>query len=200
MKLTRSRIAILAVGGSITVAIGVFYVIKDRTSFWLPKPLYCHVFPTTDKLYSEGEVEVCINAVRVPYEVGNGDVELDITFKKSESERIQAEGVFWVADNIMGRPVDYTGEINWSLIKTYDNGLLANTDSHKMSAWVDPLVPKDVHIPLWKWVKELTPAFDRQKLSLDKKFDDLVNRFIEGLSMIGTGAITLYKFLQVGEG
>jgi len=197
--LKKSQIAVLAVGGSLTLAIGAFYVIKDKTSHWLPKPLHCQEFPTTDKRHP-GKVEICINGVHHEYSRDNGDAELHITFMRGPITRVQAEGVFWLADKIGEQSVDYTGEINWHLVKIYDNNVLVSKDETRRSAYIDPVVPKDVHIPMWKWTRSIRDAFDREILGLEDKFDIFAAKFIEILSMLGTAGVTIYKFFHATGG
>jgi hypothetical protein len=193
--LKKSQIATLAVGGSITVAIGVFYVVKDKTSFWLAKPLHCQVFQTAD-LRHPGQMEVCINGISHPYSAENGDVELDLTFMAAANERVQADATVWVADAIAGKSVDYTGEINYGRVRTYEHGLLVHEKSEKFSAWVNPVVPKDVHVPMWKWIHDLSSTFDRDKLSFDERFHAVLANFIHFFSVAAGALTTAYKMFR----
>jgi hypothetical protein len=84
------RKRILAFGIPITLSIGIPYFALTKTSWLIPKPLICQVFPTQNKLHP-GTLEVCVNGVSHPYRPENGDVELDVTFMKTHYERVQAD-------------------------------------------------------------------------------------------------------------
>lgn len=193
--LNKRQLVILAIGGSITFGIGAFYVIKDRTNFWAAKPLACQTFPTTDPRFDK-KVEVCINGVSNPYAYMNGDVELDMTFQRGNHEVVQADVTFWVANQIAGKNVDYTGEMNFTRVRVYEDGILATDIRLKFSGWVNPVVPEDVRVPLWKWVNSKAQQFDRTKLPLDEKFHALVGSFIHMASMATTAGLTVWRVLK----
>lgn len=192
--LNRRQLAILAIGGSITLGIGAFYIIKDKTSFWLPKPITCRTFPTKDVRFDK-EVEVCVNEVKHPYVYANGDVELGMTFMRGRHERIQVAATVWVADNINGRPTNYAGEMNFSRVRLYDDGILVFDFRQKFSTWTNPVVPADVRIPLWKWIHDQAETFDRPRLSLDEKFHQMIGSLINTVSVATSACITVWKVL-----
>lgn len=193
--LNRKQVAILAIGGSITLGIGAFYVIKDRTSLLLPKPLICKSFPTKDPRHP-GEIEICINGVSSPFVPANGDVELDITFMRSTRERVQADVVVWVADNIFGRQVDYTGEMNFSRVRLYEDNILAAEHNQKFSVWTNPIFPADVHISLWKWIHANRYLYDRTRLPLDEKLHALLKSSINLVSVAVSAGLTVWRVLK----
>lgn len=193
--LNRRQIAILAIGGSITFSIGAFYVIKDKTNYWSAKPLTCQTFPTEDPRFDK-KVEVCINGVSYPYAYMNGDVELDMTFKRGKHEVVQADVVFWVADQIAGKRVDYTGEMNFTRVRLYEDGILAVDIKQKFSTWVNPVVPEDVRLPLWKWVNSQAEQFDRTRLPLDEKFHALLGSLINMMSVATSAGLTVWRMIK----
>jgi hypothetical protein len=194
--LNRRQIATLAIGGSITLGIGGFYVIKDKTSLLLPKPLTCQTFPTKDPRFSGGEIKVCINGVSQRFNFLNGDVELDLMFQRGKHETIQMDVSVWVADNINGRPVDYTGEMNFSRVRLYDNYVLAVDIQQKFSTWFNPVVPPDVRVPLWKWIYSQRLMFDRTRLPLDEKFQETLKTTISILSVAVSAGLTAWKVVM----
>ena len=198
MRLNRKQIVAIAVGGSIVAAISTFYVIKTRTSLFVGKPLYCQEFPTKSPLFPK-TLEVCILSIPVPFAPDNGDTELEITFKPSTNERMIVDAIVWSSGHIADREVDYTGEINYSNQRVFENNILAYEKPDKMSAWLDPLVPEDVHIPMWKWLTNLTPAFHRPKLSFEDKFRNWVDKFIELGAMGTTTVLTAWKVFRSVE-
>ena len=198
MRLNAKQIIAIAVGGSIVAAISTFYVIKTRTSLFVGKPLYCKEFPTKSPLFPK-TLEVCILSIPVPFAPDNGDTELELTFKPSPNERLIVDAIVWSSDNIADRDVDYTGEINYSNQRLFENNILVYEKPDKISAWHDPLVPEDVHIPLWKWLTTLTPAFDRPKLSFEDKFRNWMDKFVELGAMSTTIVLTVWKVLRSVE-
>ncbi len=194
--LNRRQIATLAIGGSITLGIGAFYVIKDKTSLLLPKPLTCQTFPTKDPRFPGGDVKVCINGVSQRFSYVNGDVELDLTFQRGKHETVQADVMVWVADQINGRPVDYTGEMNFARVRLYDNSILAVDINQKFSTWFNPVVPSDVRVPLWKWIYSQRETFDRNRLPFDEKFHELLKASINMLSVAVSAGVTVWRFIK----
>jgi hypothetical protein len=194
--LNRRQIATLAIGGSITLGIGAFYVIKDKTSLLLPKPLTCQTFPTKDPRFPSGDVKVCINGITQRFNFLNGDVDLDLMFQRGKHETVQADVSVWVADNINGRPVNYTGEMNFSRVRLYDGGILAVDIQQKFSGWFNPVVPPDVRVPLWKWIYGQRFTFDRTRLPLDEKFHEILKASISILSVAVSAGLTVWKVVK----
>jgi hypothetical protein len=134
-------------------------------------------------------------SVTEPFAPQNGDVELQLTYMPSPNERVLADTTAWVADDVEGQG-DYKGEINYSRVRIFEHNLLVLDKKGKFSAWYDPLVPEDVHIPMWKWLQSLTPAFDRPKLSFEDKFRNWMDRFLEVGTMAGTAIATAWKVVK----
>lgn len=198
MHLNRKQLVALAVGGSIVASIGTFYLVKTKTSFFQGQPLHCKEFKTKDPTFP-GAVEVCVLSVTEPFSPENGDAGLEITFKPSPSENVVADVTAWLADDVEGEG-DYVGELNYNQVKIFEHGLLVLDKKERFSAWYDPLVPKDVHKPLWYWLKSLTPAFDRPKLPFEDKFRNWMDQFVELGAMSTTVVITAWKVLrEVGD-
>lgn len=192
------RRRILAIGIPVTLAIGIPYFVLTRTSWLIPKPLICQVFPTQNRLYP-GTLEVCVNGVSHPYRPENGDVELDVTFMKTYYERIQADIDFWVADEIANKQVDYTGEYNTQRIRTYNSrGILVDDRESEVSSWIDPLVPEDMRIPVWKWVYENRDLFHVEKKPLEEKVSGFFSSLGALVATLGSAGITIYRFVKAG--
>ena len=194
MRLNRSQVIALVVGGSIIAAIGTFYTVKTQTSWLQGRPLHCKTFTTKDATYP-GSVEVCVVSVTEPFAPQNGDVELQLTYMPSPNERVIADTTAWIADDVEGQG-DYKGEINYGRVRMFGHNLLVLDKKEKFSAWYDPLVPADVHIPMWEWLKDLTPAFDRPKLSFEDKFRNWMDHFLEVGTMAGTAIVTAWKVVK----
>ena len=192
------RKRILAWGIPITLAIGIPYFVVTRTSWAIPKPLLCQVFPTTNRLHP-GTLEVCINGVSHPYRPENGDVELDITFMKTPKERVQADIDFWVADMIANKSVDYAGEYNINRIRSYNsNGILVDDRQNEISSWIEPLVPADVRMPMWKWVRQNRDRFYVERKPLEEKLSGFFNSLGALVATAGSAGITIYRFIKAG--
>jgi len=192
------RRRILAFGIPITLAIGTPYFALTKTSWLIPKPLICQVFPTQNKLHP-GTLEVCVNGVSHPYRAENGDVELDITFMKTHYERVQADVDFWVADEIADKRVDYTGEYNIQRIRTYNSsGILVGDRENEISSWINPLVPEDMRIPVWKWVYENRELFHVERRPLEEKVSAFFSSLGALFATLGSAGITIYRFIKAG--
>jgi hypothetical protein len=194
MHLNRKQLIALAVGGSIMAAVGTFYLVKTKTSFLQGLPIHCKTFKTADPTFP-GEVQICILSVTKPFAPENGDVELELTFKPSPNERTIVDATVWIADDIEGEG-DYQGEINYNDMEIYEHNLLVFHTDKRFSAWYDPVVPKDVHIPMWEWIKTLKPAFDRPKLSFEDKFRKWMDQFVELGAMSTTVVVTAWKVFK----
>lgn len=194
--LNKNRIRILVLGGISSIAILVPYLMLTRTSAFLHKPILCNEFKTKSTLYP-GSLEVCINGITRSYSRLNGDVELDITFMSNVNERTQADVVFWIADRIADKEVDYSGEYNIDRIRIYENGLLVNDDHTKISGWTKPLVPDDVRMPLWQWVRNQRPRLMRDKMPLDESLEKFTSRLGAIIASIGSVGLTVYRFLRL---
>ena len=196
MRLNRKQLVALAVGGSIMSAVGAFYLIKTKTSWFMGSPLYCKTFPTKDPVFPDGSVKVCVLSVPREYAPLNGDVELELTFQPNPNEVVIADADVWLADTINSLDRDYVGEINYSNLEIYDHGLLTWSKREYFSAWHDPLVPKDVLKPMWYWLKSLIPVFDRPQLTFEDKFRNWMDQFVELGAMSTTGVLTIWKVLK----
>lgn len=193
---TTNRRKILLIGFLGTLSILGPYLLLTRTTIPLKSPLFCQEFKTEDKAYP-GELEVCVNGVTRSYSRLNGDAELDITFMRSPVERIQADIVFWIATHIAEQPVDYSGEYNIDRIRTYENGFLVSDDSTKISGWTKPLVPEDVRMPLWQWIKDNKHHLMRDKPPLEERIEGLTSQLGPTIGAIGSIGITIYRFFRV---
>lgn len=192
------RKRILAIGIPVTLAIGTPYFILTKTSWLIPKPLICQVFVTKNKLHP-GTLEVCVNGVSHPYRPENGDVELDITFMRTHWERVQADVDFWVADEIANKQVDYTGEYNIARIRTYNkSGILVGDRESEISSWIDPLVPEDMRIPVWKWIYENRELFHVERKPLEEKVSGFFSSMGAVFATLGSAGITIYRFIKAG--
>lgn len=192
------RRRILAIGIPMTLAIGIPYFVLTRTSWLIPRPLICQEFSTKNKLHP-GKLQVCVNGVSHPYRPENGDVELDVTFMKTHYERVQADIDFWVADEIADKQVDYTGEYNTQRIRTYNSrGILVSDRENEVSSWIDPLVPEDMRIPVWKWVYENRDLFHVEKKPLEEKVSGFFSSLGALVATLGSAGITIYRFVKAG--
>ncbi len=194
MHLNRKQLMALAVGGSILAAVGTFYLVKTKTSFFQGLPLHCKTFDTKDPTFPD-KVEICILSVTKPFAPENGDVELELTFKPSPQERVIVDATVWIADDIEGEG-DYKGEINYQNLEIYEHNLLVFHNEKRFSAWYDPIVPKDVRMPMWEWIRTLKSAFDRPKLSFEDKFRKWMDQFVELGAMSTTAVITAWKVIK----
>ena len=192
------RRRILAIGIPITLAIGIPYFILTRTSWMLPRPILCQEFPTANKMHP-GVLQVCVNGVSHPYRPENGDVELDITFMKTHWERVQADITFWVADEIANKSVDYAGEYNIDRIRSYNsNGILVDDRQNQISSWIEPLVPADVRMPMWKWIRQNRDRFYVERKPLEEKLSGFFNSLGALVATAGSAGITIYRFIKAG--
>lgn len=191
----KNKKEILTIGFSLATIIIVPYFILNKTSLFLGNSLYCKNFYTTQQ-NSINKVNICINGISEPYSPENGDVELDITFMRSPTQKVQADIVFWVADNIADKKVDYSGEYNIERIRIYENNFLIEDNKKKISSWVKPLVPVDVRMDLWKYVYSLRPLLDVDRKPIAEKIENLlvdIGAIVAGLSSI---AIAIYRFFK----
>ncbi len=194
MRLNRKQVMALAVGGTILASVGTFYLVKTKTSWMQGRPLHCKTFPTKDPTYPD-KIEVCVVSVTHSFAPENGDVELQLTYMPSPNERVIVDTIAWLADDVEGNG-DYKGELNYSRVRIFEHNLLVMDEKKKFSAWYDPLVPKDVQLPMWNWLKSLIPAFDRPKLSFEDKFRNWVDSLLEVSAMGATALATIYKVLK----
>jgi hypothetical protein len=192
------RKRILLWGIPVTLSIAIPYVVMTKTSWMMPKPLLCQEFPTKSKLHP-GKLQVCVNGVSHPYRAENGDVELDVTFMRTHWERIQADVDFWVADEIANKRVDYTGEYNIQRIRSYNSkGILVDDRENEVSSWIDPMVPEDMRVPMWKWVYENRDLFHMEKKPLEEKVSNFFSSLGALFATLGSAGITIYRFVKAG--
>jgi len=190
-----NKTKILIVGALFTALIGVPYILVSRTTIGIPKAIMCKEFDTTSFMYP-GKIQVCINGITKAYSPENGDAEIDLTFMQSPTERIQADVVFWLADEISGKKVDYTDEYNTERIRIYDKGWLVSDKSEKFSGWSKPLVPADVRSDLWKWVHHCRNRLIRDRPPIEEVVQDMVARLGGTIATIGSIIITAYRFFR----
>ena len=196
--IAKNRKRILLVGAAVVSAIVVPYFIITRTTWLMQRPIGCKEFSTTSSLYP-GKIEVCLNGVTRAYSLHNGDVELDLTFMRSETERVQADIVFWIADKIGEKEVDYRGEYNIDRIRVYEKGILVDDQREKLSGWMHPLVPVDVRMPLWEYVHSIRGRFTRDK----PPFEEVLHGFVDNMGAIvatlGSIGVTAFRFFRAGR-
>ena len=197
--IAKNRKQILLIGASIVSAIVVPYFVITRTTWLMSKPIGCKEFPTKSSLYP-GKIEVCLNGVTRAYSLHNGDVELDLTFMRSKTERVQADIVFWIADKIAEKEVDYSGEYNIDRVRIYDRGILVSDKKEKLSGWMHPLVPEDVRMPMWEYVHAMRGRFHRDKPPFEEVLHGLVDRMGAVIAVLGSIGVTAYRFFRVGRG
>lgn len=192
------RKRILLWGIPVTLSIAIPYLVLTKTSWFIQKPLICHEFHTKNKLHP-GKLQVCVNGVSHPYKPENGDVELDITFMRTHWERVQADVDFWVTDEIADKKVDYTGEYNIQRVRTYNkNGILVDDRDNEVSSWIDPLVPEDMRIPMWKWIYDNKDLFHVEKESLEEQVSKFFSSLGAVFATLGSAGITIYRFIKAG--
>ena len=196
--IAKNRKRILLIGAAVVSAIVVPYFVITRTTWLMQKPIACKEFPTKSPLYP-GAIEVCLNGVTRAYSLHNGDVELDLTFMRSPTERVQADVVFWLADKIGDKEVDYSGEYNIDRVRVYDNGILVVDEKEKLSGWMHPLVPADVRMPLWEYVHSMRAKFHRDK----PPFEEVLHGFVDNMGAIvatlGSIGVTAFRFFRAGR-
>ena len=197
--IAKNRKRILLIGATITSLIVVPYFVLTRTTLFSPKPIGCKEFPTKSVLYPS-KIEVCLNGVTKAYSVENGDVELDLTFMRSPIERVQADVVFWIANKLGEKVVEYDGEYNIDRVRIYENGFLVSDDREKKSGWIYPLVPEDVRMPMWKYIHSLRPRFIRDRPPLEEKLSKTVDNLGALVATLGSIGITAFRFFRVGRG
>lgn len=195
----RNKNKILIVGALVTSLIFIPYFVLTKTTWLIPRPLTCKEFPTNSSLYP-GKIQVCINGVTKAYSIHNGDVELDLTFLQTPHQRVQVDAIFWVADQIGDKQVDYEGEYNIQRIRIYNNGILADDKEEKVSAWLNPVVPPDVQLPLWEYVRSLKNTYTFDRMPLEERLSNYVRRVGPVLAGLGSIALTVYRFLRAGRG
>lgn len=189
------RKKILIIGFTIGTIIIVPYYFLNKTSFFLGNSLFCKTFYSAE-IQDTNKIEVCINGISEPYSPENGDVELDISFMRTATQKVQADVIFWIADYIADKKVDYSGEYNTERVRIYDNNILIEDIKQKSSSWVKPLVPKDVRMDLWKYVYSLKHVLDIDKKPLAEKIENLLidlGAIIASLSSVG---IAIYRFFR----
>lgn len=192
------RKRILAWGIPVTLSIAIPYLVLTKTSWVMPKSLTCKEFPTKSKLHP-GKLMVCVNGVSHPYRPENGDVELDITFMRTHWERVQADVDFWVTNEIADKKVDYTGEYNTQRIRTYSkSGILIDDRKNEVSSWIDPLVPEDMRIPMWKWIYDNKDLFHVERESLEEQVSKFFSSLGGLVATLGSAGITIYRFIKAG--
>lgn len=195
---TKHKKRILIGGLCATLAIAVPYFVIARTHWLKGRPLACQVFPTADRNFP-GTIEVCINGVTRPYTPRNGDMELDLTYMKSHGLCQQVDVTFWVADRLGGRKVDYAGEYNIQRIRTYNKaGLLVKDHVAELSSWEEPLVPADVRMPMWKWVRNQRDQLFLARPPLGETISNWVAGFWPMLASLGSIGVTAYRFIKAG--
>jgi len=196
--IAKNRKQILLIGTAVVSAIVIPYFVITRTTWLMGKPIGCKEFPTKSSLYP-GKIEVCLNGVTRAYSLHNGDVELDITFMRSPTERVQADVVFWIADKIADKEVDYSGEYNIDRVRVYENGILVDDHKEKMSGWMHPLVPADVRMPMWEYVHSMRAQFHRDKPPFEEVLHGFVDKMGAVIAALGSVGITAYRFFRVGR-
>lgn len=194
----RHRRRILAWGIPITLMFGTPYFLLTKTSWLLQRPIICKEFITKHKLHP-GKLEVCINGVTHPYRPANGDVELDVTFMRTPFERVQADVTFWIADQIAHKQVDYSGEYNIQRIRTYNSrGILIDDRENEISSWIQPLVPPDMRMSMWKWVYDNRDLFLVERKPLEEKVQEFFSSLGALIATAGSAGITIYRFVKAG--
>lgn len=196
--IAKNKKRILLIGTATVSAILVPYFIITKTTWLMQKPIGCKEFPTTSSLYP-GKIEVCLNGVTRAYSLHNGDVELDLTFMKSPTERVQADVVFWIADKIADKEVDYSGEYNIDRVRVYEKGILVDDHREKLSGWMHPLVPVDVRMPMWEYVHSMRGKFHRDRPPFEEVLHGFVDNMGAVVATIGSISITLYRFIKEGS-
>ena len=118
---------------------------------------------------------------------------------RTNYERIQADIDFWVADEIANKQVDYTGEYNITRIRTYNSrGIIVGDRESEVSSWIDPLVPEDMRIPMWKWIYENRDRFHVERKPLDETVQNFFNSLGALIATVGSAGITIYRFIKAG--
>jgi hypothetical protein len=198
--IAKNKKKILVIGAATISAIMIPYITITRTSWFLQKPILCKVFPTKSNLYP-GEIEVCINGISNAFSIVSGDVDLDLTFMKSETEKIQADVTFWLADDFKlgDKDISYCGEYTTTRIRTYDKGFLVDDKKQKSSSWMHPLVPEDVRIPLWEYVYSQKNRFQRDIPPIEEKVNSFLQNMGAVLATLGSVGVTAYRFFRVGR-
>lgn len=171
------------------------YFVITRTTWFIQRPLLCNIFLTKDPNHF-GQIEICVNGVSRKYSPQNGDVELDLTFMRTPSERIQTDMTFWIAEKLGDKTVDYIGEYNTSRVRLYDNGILVADNEDKLSSWVNPVFPKDVRESVWWWVKENQFHYNRDRPPLEERLSKTVNKTGAFIATLGSISIAIYRFLK----
>lgn len=194
----KNKNKILIVGALLTSLIFIPYFVLTRTTWLMPRPITCREFPTKSNLYP-GSIQICINGVTKAYSVQNGDVELDLTFLQAPRQRVQMDAVFWIADRLGDKTVDYKGEYNVERIRIYHNTLLVEDKEEKVSAWLNPIVPVDVQLPLWYYVRSLRNTYNFDRMPVEEKLTNHLKRVGPLLAGVGSIALTVYRFIRAGR-
>jgi hypothetical protein len=195
----KNKNKILIVGIALTSSIFIPYFVLTRTTWLMPKPITCKEFPTNSRNYP-GRIQVCINGVTKAYSVQSGDVELDLTFLQAPRQRVQVDAVFWIADQLGDKNVDYKGEYNIERIRIYNNSLLVEDKEEKISAWLNPVVPVDVQLPLWEYVCSLKHTYNFDRMPVEEKLSNYLKKIGPLLAGIGSIVLTVYRFIRAGRG
>lgn len=193
-----NKIKVFIIGSIVVSSIFIPYFLITRTTAFMQKPLLCQVFPTKDYRHP-GQLEVCINGVTKAFSPQNGDVELDLTFQQSATSRVQADVTFWISDRLGYKDVDYTGEYNTSRIRIYDKGFLVSDNKDKVSSWINPIVPVDVRLPLWSWVKKNEMRYNWDRPPLEERLSNRVDESGAMIATIGSILLFLYRFLRASH-
>lgn len=196
--INKNKTKILSVGILLTSLIFVPYLVLTRTTWFMPRPITCKEFPTKSPHYP-GSIQICVNGVTKAYSVQNGDVELDLTFLQAPHQRVQMDAIFWIADRLGDKIVDYKGEYNIERIRIYNNTLLVEDKEEKISAWINPVVPFDVQLPLWYYIRSLKSTYNFDRMPPEEKITNYVRRVGPLLAGIGSIALTIYRFIRAGR-
>ena len=126
-------------------------------------------------------------------------MELDFTYKKTQTLTQQVDATFWLADELGEKNVDYSGEYNIQRVRTYSGaGLLMTDSTEPVSSWEQPLVPTDVRIPLWRWIHSQRDSLFYAKPPFEEALSNLVSSFWPVLATLGSVAVTIYRFIKAG--
>jgi hypothetical protein len=180
--------------GAITLsAILLPYILVTKTNILHPKPTQCWDFISTRE---KKQTKVCLLAVDHPYNPGNGDVSVVLSLNKDKGKEVIVNSVFWIADEIGNRKVDYSGEFNITRTRIYHNGMLIQDDPTEWSSWVKPMIPDDLVMPLWS-------AIDKEERNLNYSkplLEDQVLKIVQDIgalaAALGSIGYTLWKFFQ----
>jgi len=194
----KNKNKILTVGIALTSLILIPYFVLTRTTWLMPRPITCKEFPTKSIMYP-GRIQICINGVTKAYSVQNGDVELDLTFLQAPHQRVQLDAIFWIADQLGDKNVDYKGEYNIERVRIYHKSFLVEDKEEKVSAWLNPIVPADVQLPLWDYIRSLKNTYNFDRMPVEEKLSNYIKRVGPLLAGVGSIALTIYRFVRAGR-